>query len=577
MLRLYHERMEKKAFRMSIVMLLRDLTPGERSKKIDELTKKEFDIPYSSKKTLSRATMYAWLKEYNENKDAGTVLMPKVRSDRGVHRVLTERQKQCLLRWRKDNPYRTCKKLLYVLLENNVATADNYPSESTIARFLRSMGMDRRTLLIKDKPGGKVRLAFEADYPNQLWMMDTKGPNLKVKDPHNEGYTITAMPIVVIDDFSRYIVAALYVYENMETEDTILQLLRKAIERYGVCDTLYCDRGGPYMGNKLKRTMELIGCRVLHTKKKDPEAKGKVEAVMKYFYETLETELMVSKGTCTIEQVNQYLNALLTTDYHKDKHSVTKEKPGERYFNFPEEYRRFVSMETITKIFLPHANAHVSKTGLIRKNNRDYLVQHAALYGTYVEIRWDPEDKEKVYVWYKDKYMGEAFLYVAENDFLKRELLQEETEPAKTVQIPSIDEVPPYNFLESKVAEYRMEKEAFENINDELLHLKKKKGKIQAELSNPGTNKAEQNIEGLSNPLSADKLIHLLSVLLKRKLSAPERFAVHVCWQQYGPFEEKLIRSVTGRLLGESHPVSDLTGYLNEIKLGSTTNLKGEK
>ena len=69
--------------------------------------------------------------------------------------------------------------------------------------------------------------------------------------------------------------------------------------------------------------------------------------------------------------------------------------------------------------------------------------------------------------------MGEAFLYVAENDFLKRELLQEETEPAKTVQIPSIDEVPPYNFLESIVAEYRMEKEAFVNINDELLHLKK--------------------------------------------------------------------------------------------------------
>jgi hypothetical protein len=38
MRRLYHERLEKKAFKMGLVLQLRDLEPAERSQKIDELS-----------------------------------------------------------------------------------------------------------------------------------------------------------------------------------------------------------------------------------------------------------------------------------------------------------------------------------------------------------------------------------------------------------------------------------------------------------------------------------------------------------------------------------------------------------
>jgi hypothetical protein len=544
---------------------------------IDELTKQELEIPYSSKNTLSRATIYEWLRQYNGTKDAGTVLMPKVRCDRGVQRVLTQEQKNALLRWRSDNKYRTCEQLLEELLANNLAATDNFPSEATIARFLKSVGLDRRTLVKIGKPDGKIRLAFEAEYPNHIWMMDTKGPNLKVKDPLDERRTVIAKPIVAIDDYSRYIVAALYVYEHQETEDTILQLLKKAIERYGSCDIFYCDRGGPYMGKKLKRTMELIGCKVMHTQKRDASAKGKSEIIMKYFYEKIDSELMVSSTVFTIEQANQYLNALLTMDYHKDIHTVTGEIPGERYFSFPGKYRRFVSSEAISKIFLPYAKAYVSKTGLIRRNKKDYLVPESRLNGTYVEVRWDPLDTQKVYVWHKDKYIGEAFLYIADNDFLKRDMLKAAIKPVKPIQIPSIDEVPAYNYLEHKLEAYRKEIDNFKNINDELLSLQKKQGEIKAELLKPGTIKPGQDIGSLSGIFDTGKLIHLLSVLLRRKLSAHERLSIHLCWQKYGPFEEKVVRSVVGRLLGENHPVSDITGYMDEIRLSSITNLKGEK
>lgn len=69
MRRLYPERLEKKAFKMSIVLQLRDLEPEERSRKIDELTTQTFAIPFSQKKTLSRSVIYQWLKDYAEIHD----------------------------------------------------------------------------------------------------------------------------------------------------------------------------------------------------------------------------------------------------------------------------------------------------------------------------------------------------------------------------------------------------------------------------------------------------------------------------------------------------------------------------
>ena len=64
MRRLFEERLEKKAFRMSIILMLRDLEPAERSRAIDKLTIDNMRIPYSKKNTLSRATIYRWLQEY---------------------------------------------------------------------------------------------------------------------------------------------------------------------------------------------------------------------------------------------------------------------------------------------------------------------------------------------------------------------------------------------------------------------------------------------------------------------------------------------------------------------------------
>ena len=111
MRRTYTERLKKKEFKMTIVNRIKDLSPKERSIMVEKILTQRYTIPYSKNDTLSKATIYRWLKEFRENGDAGIVLMGKVRSDRDVFKVLTQAQKDALKRWRFDGPYRTLEDL----------------------------------------------------------------------------------------------------------------------------------------------------------------------------------------------------------------------------------------------------------------------------------------------------------------------------------------------------------------------------------------------------------------------------------------------------------------------------------
>jgi transposase InsO family protein len=574
MRRLYHQRLEKKAFKMAIVLMIRDLPPQERSRKIDELTKQQFNIPYSGKKTLSRSVIYRWLKQYTESTDPVGVLMPKERSDRNTFRKLTEDQKKALLRWRYDNVYRTVCQLREELLAH-VSTANQVPSESTIARFLKSVNLDRKTLLAKNTLPQKVRLAYEAPYPQYLWLADTKGPNLYVKDPDNPDKVRLAKLILFLDDHSRYVVAASYHFE--ENEIIIMQLFRQAIALYGVPNSLYVDRGSPYMGKSLKRAATILGCHIIHTPKRDASAKGKVEKGLRLFYEHLESELALHKPPLTIDQANEYLAAIIGQDYHRNVHSTTGQTPEERFFSFPAEYRRFVSKNALAMVFLPSARSRVSKTGLIHLNKLQYLVPSASLYGRWVEVRYDPQDRSRVHCWYEDQYYGEAHVYLTENDYLKRQELMEKLQEVPEITIPPVAEVPLYSYLERKLAEHRAQVEEAD-INNVLALVKAKKEHVKAALlkalptaleaaNDIGTSERSGSPTDSGNEFGADSFTHLLAVLLKRSLDAHDRLSIHTLWRAYGPFDEELVRKTIGQLLGDGHPVSDLAGYLEAVRI----------
>ncbi len=260
---------------MNIVLELRDLEPEERSRRIEELTTRSFHRPFSKKRSLSRSVIYQWLKDSAEILNHGKVLLPKERSDRDTFRRLSLEQKSALNLWRSENPYRSAAQLRQELMAHPQTNHPAIPSESTIVRYLRSLKLDRKTLLQQGTVQAKTRLSYQSPYPQWLWLADTKGPNLYVVDPDHPDRTKLAKPIVILDDHSRFVVAAWYVFED--NERLVMHLFRGAIATYGIPNSLYVDRGSPYMGQALQRAATLLGCKIIHTRPRDASAKGYVK------------------------------------------------------------------------------------------------------------------------------------------------------------------------------------------------------------------------------------------------------------------------------------------------------------
>ncbi len=562
MRRTAEERMQKKEFRMNLVNRIKDAPAKDRARMMREILQTRQEIPFSKKTSIGKTTLYRYLRELEKTSDWGMVLSGKVRSDRGTFPSLSEAQKSALLKWRTENPFRTREDLRNELMQHDMLCKGSVPSVASIGRFLKSHGLTRAEMRHGSAVHVKTRMAFEAEYPQQIWMADTKGPNILVIDPNDPDKDVGAMPIVLLDDHSRFVVAALYVIA--ENEAVIMALFRRAVLLYGVPEILYMDRGGPYMGKSLKRAASLIGCNVIHTMPSDPAAKGKVERIMETIHTRFEQEMMASgKKRYSLGEYNQYLTAYMSQDYHREVHTSTRQSPEDRFMTHPAHLRRWVSKDSLAMIFLPCTTAKVTKTGLVRVKLRKYLVQDPSLTGKKVVLRYEHNDSRRVYLWYEDKYYGEAFLFTEENDLLSREKLRGREKPVSEVVIPDMEQVPAYGRLERLLVQYREEVAAFD-LNTQISHVRDKKGEVRAAL----LTKESKNVpKSVSGPFDVDAFLYLLAKLLRRKFAPSERLQAHSLWKSIGPLEEGWVRVTVGRLLGEEKPMENLGGYLEEIRL----------
>jgi len=165
-------------------------------------------------------------------------------------------------------------------------------------------------------------------------------------------------------------------------------------------------------------------------------------------------------------------------------------------------------------------------------------------------------------------------LYVPGDDYLNRQELIEKMSALPKIALPSPEETPPYTYLERKLAAYRLEVEMDSTLNEELALIKAKKQTVSAELLKVNPPAGTDYDPNSSNELDAGGFAHLLSRLLKRSFAAHERLLIHTAWRAYGPFGEGLVRQTMGRLLGESHPVSDISGFLDALRIAAESPAK---
>ena len=290
------------------------------------------------------------------------------------------------------------------------------PSLTTIYRFLRDRGLLRQSRAQLDAINGPGK-AFEAPFPNDLWMVDfSPGPKLTGL----QGKTITTHLAILIDDHSRLIpYAAYYPSENTQS---FHHALKQAILRRGVPHKLYADNGAPFVSRHTYIVCANLGIRLLHHKPYHAWSKGKVERVIYSIQLGFETLLSLPEERAhSLEDLNMKLSTWIQREYHTRTHEGIGTTPQARFQDGSEHLRQLeLSHTALDKLFYTRIERTVRKNGTIRILNRIFEVP-LSLRGRRVELRYDPfQSTSALEVYHKNHYQGSANIvdlnFNSEND-----------------------------------------------------------------------------------------------------------------------------------------------------------------
>jgi len=235
-------------------------------------------------------------------------LKPRPRKDKGRGRDLGPELRKLLCDIRTEFPSASVSLILRTLRTDG--RLDKSIKAGTIRRFFREQGLDK--IAVRDGKGQKTRLKWEAARPDALWHGDVcHGPTLTIA-----GKKTPVRIHALLDDASRYIVA--FAVESDEKEDTMLELLVRALRRWGKPDALYLDNGSTYRGDALRLCCARLQISLIHARPYDPEARGKMER----FWRTLRGSVLDHLGAITsLDDIRQRMQAFLDKHYHAGPHA----------------------------------------------------------------------------------------------------------------------------------------------------------------------------------------------------------------------------------------------------------------
>jgi len=115
---------------------------------------------------------------------------------------------------------------------------------------------------------------FRADYPDQLWQVDIKGP-----------FTIERqrkLALVIVDDNSRYLISC--TLHKFITADDVIEIFNRIVQKgHKPCKVL-ADLG-PQFRDIFEEGCKKLEIEVEHTPKHYPQSKGKIERCIRTFSE----------------------------------------------------------------------------------------------------------------------------------------------------------------------------------------------------------------------------------------------------------------------------------------------------
>jgi len=321
-----------------------------------------------------------------------------IRADAGKSRAIDEETGLWIIDKIRQHPATP----LHVLYRHWQAHGHGLSSLSSIYRFLKTHGYDRRSLKAGRLESGPTK-AFEAPAPNDLWMVDFAcGPTLRTPDAR----AITTQLCVILDDHSRLIVFAAY-YLTGDTA-SFLHCLKQAVLRRGLPLKLYTDQGKPFVNTHVRIVCANLGIRLLHAKPYHAWSKGKVERLIRTIQGDFEATLKLEgEHVHSLADLNTAFSRWIANTYHLRLHGSTGMSPHERFTRGAHPLRTVEEPEKIDAFFYTRIERVVRKDGTVTLGKK-LLEVDLALRALKVELRYDPILFDRVEVWHKGSFHGLA-------------------------------------------------------------------------------------------------------------------------------------------------------------------------
>ncbi len=304
-------------FEMISALLDAKLTEAQKRRIIHERTTRALKWPDSpDQRPIGRSTLFRWLQNYREKGFLG--LMPKVRKDKGLPRSERSTYVNYALGLLYEQPERSLNQLmLYLELEFGKLPM----SRSTLSRDLHAhpgfVGILRR----RKGTDKKLRDLYQTDQPHDIWQLDAKGP---FPVTLINGKTLRVHVLSILDDFSRYILAA--IIAPAENIAAAVRVFRLAASKWGIALRMQFDRASAYDSVVFRTGLAFLGVHRNWVKSRNPAAQGKIEAyhrsLKRWFVKELPNQEVVD-----IEHLEALLQATIALVYNRHHHREIKMTP----------------------------------------------------------------------------------------------------------------------------------------------------------------------------------------------------------------------------------------------------------
>ena len=385
-------------FRYGLIapLILETLPRGELTRRAEEIAGRAYDIPHSTRRTVSIDTLLDWALRYRRNGLEG--LTPQPRQDRGQARVVDSQTATLIERLKRENPHRTGTSLLRQLASSQGQEQPTL-SASTLYRFLRQHGLTTQQLLSEPTT---ARKKFEAQFANQIWQSDMLfGPWVERPGGGKRQVFLQA----TLDDASRLIPHAQF-YPDQGL-DSFLDCLRQAIAARGIPVRLYMDNAKIYRSPQLARIAASIGILIVHTPPYQPEGRGKIER----FFRSVREQFLADfepKTLLTLEQLNERLGQWIDV-YHRAEHSALQTTPLLRWQRDIEQVRQLPPATDLRRLFFHRVDRLVRRDSTFLLHNR-FFEAPPQLAGKRIEVRFDPLERNQLEIYYEGQSQGMARL-----------------------------------------------------------------------------------------------------------------------------------------------------------------------